>query len=124
MRFSDKRMKLFLCQVPIQGIRPGSGLAAVWATLIAVFADLVADEGARSGAPDGAHRSAKDGVAGHTADDGAYAGADLGSRGIGSATTECQGCRAGGREKDVTDVHGKSPLCMGNQAVKLSGECH
>ncbi|MNU02971.1 hypothetical protein D3C72_2468400 [compost metagenome] len=70
----------------------------------------MADEGTGRRAANGAHGAAKDSVAGYTADHGAYTGAHLGARRIGSATTQSKGCSAGGGEKDVTDFHGKSPL--------------
>lgn len=78
--------------------------------MIAVFTDFMADEGACSGATDGADRAAKHGVTSYAPDDGADTRADLGTRGVGSATAQGKGCGAGGRKKDVTDFHGKSPL--------------
>jgi hypothetical protein len=77
--------------------------------LVAVFTDFVADEGASRRAANGAHGAAKHGIASNPADYSADAGADLGARGIRSATTHCQGRSAGGRKKDVTDVHGEIP---------------
>jgi hypothetical protein len=85
-------------------------LTAVGLALIAVFADLMADEGTGRRTADGAHGAAKDSVAGYTADHGTYTGAHLGARRIGSATTQSKGCSAGGGKKDVTDFHGRSPL--------------
>jgi len=78
--------------------------------LIAVFTDFMADEGTGSGATNGAHRAAKHGITSSAPDHGANAGADLGVGGVRCATTQGKGCSAGGRKKDVTDFHGKSPL--------------
>lgn len=109
----DKREKLFLCHNLVQGKHMGFGLTAVRAALVAVFADLVTDEGASRCAPDGADRPTENGAARHTANDGADTGANLGTRGIGSATAQCKSGGEGGGKKDVTDFHGKSPWWVG-----------
>jgi hypothetical protein len=80
----------------------------------------VADEGAGCGTANGAHRAAKEGVAGYAADHGADTGAQLGVGGVGCTTTQSQGRSAGGRKKDVTDVHGEIPWWLWSQAVVLN----
>ncbi len=86
-----------------------SDLTAIRFALIAVFADLMAYEGASRCPANGAHWPAEHGVTGHAADDSAYAGANLCTRGVGSAATQGKGCSAGECEKEVTVVHGRSP---------------
>ncbi len=68
----NARKQPFLCLFWVE-----SGSAAAVAALVPVFADLVADERTSRCAADGAHRAAKNRVAGHAANDSAHAGADL-----------------------------------------------
>src|SRR5688572_14828979 len=109
---------------------PAGALTAIASALVAVFTNFVADERACCGAPDGAHRAPKHGIARRAAYDSADAGADLGAGGIGCAPAQGQGCGAGSCYNDVTDFHGRVPLKVeagravwGGPVNPLSGGC-
>lgn len=92
------------------------------AALVPVFTQFVAHQGTACSAGDGAC-SAKQGIAGDTADDGSGAGADLGVGGVGGAGAQAQGGNKGGGDHEMSGLHGGVPFRKVEQRPRREIAC-